>query len=130
MWYLQFVPHDMFIFLILWNFIHFSFPTYGDNHSCYGVITIFSSASWSSTYCNIIDWFLVNMIWLSEILRVSGMLPNQGFGELDRLRHRSPSPMGSANLMSNVTGAGLSGWNGLPQEVIVFRMLSLTLGSI
>ncbi|KAF3684083.1 KH domain-containing protein [Capsicum annuum] len=51
-----------------------------------------------------------------EILRVSGMLPNQGFGELDRLRHRSPSPMGSANLMSNVTGAGLSGWNGLPQE--------------
>ncbi|XP_059305189.1 KH domain-containing protein At2g38610-like [Lycium ferocissimum] len=51
-----------------------------------------------------------------EILRVSGMLPNQGFGELDRLRHRSPSPMGSANLMSNVAGAGLSGWNGLPPE--------------
>lgn len=60
------------------------------------------------------------MISVSEILRVSGMLPNQGFGELDRLRHRSPSPMGSANLMSNVTGAGLSGWNGLPQEVIFF----------
>lgn len=51
-----------------------------------------------------------------EILRVSGMLPNQGFGELDRLRHRSPSPMGSGNLMPNVAGAGLSGWNGLPQE--------------
>lgn len=58
------------------------------------------------------------------------MLPNQGFGELDRLRHRSPSPMGSANLMSNVAGAGLGGWNGLPQEVIVFFMLSLTLGSM
>nr|GMC85926.1 KH domain-containing protein At2g38610 [Ipomoea batatas] len=51
-----------------------------------------------------------------EILRVSGMVPNQGFGELDRLRHRSPSPMASTNLMSNVAGAGLGGWNGLPQE--------------
>ncbi|CAK9184834.1 unnamed protein product [Ilex paraguariensis] len=51
-----------------------------------------------------------------EILRVSGMMPNQGFGELDRLRHRSPSPMASSNLMSNVAGTGLGGWNGLPQE--------------
>ncbi|XP_058214833.1 KH domain-containing protein At2g38610-like isoform X2 [Rhododendron vialii] len=51
-----------------------------------------------------------------EILRVSGMMPNQGFGELDRLRHRSPSPMASSNLMSNVTGPGLGGWNGLPHE--------------
>ncbi|XP_052173232.1 KH domain-containing protein At2g38610-like isoform X2 [Diospyros lotus] len=51
-----------------------------------------------------------------EILRVSGMMPNQGYGELDRLRHRSPSPMASSNLMSNVAGTGLSGWNGLPQE--------------
>lgn len=47
------------------------------------------------------------------------MVPNQGFGELDRLRHRSPSPMASTNLMSNVAGAGLGGWNGLPQEVFV-----------
>nr|GMC88501.1 KH domain-containing protein At2g38610 [Ipomoea batatas] len=53
---------------------------------------------------------------LKKILRVSGMVPNQGFGELDRLRHRSPSPMASTNLMSNVAGAGLGGWNGLPQE--------------
>ncbi|KAL3536622.1 hypothetical protein ACH5RR_005083 [Cinchona calisaya] len=51
-----------------------------------------------------------------EILRVSGMMPNQGFGDLDRLRHRSPSPMASSNLMSNVSGTGISGWNGLPQE--------------
>ncbi|XP_024962451.1 KH domain-containing protein At3g08620-like [Cynara cardunculus var. scolymus] len=51
-----------------------------------------------------------------EILRVSGMLPNQGFNELDRLRHRSPSPMASSNLMSNVGGTRMSGWNGLPQE--------------
>ncbi|PSS23889.1 KH domain-containing protein [Actinidia chinensis var. chinensis] len=51
-----------------------------------------------------------------EILRVSGMMPNQGFGELDRLRHRSPSPMASSNLMSNIAGTGLGGWNGLPQE--------------
>ncbi|CAL2268755.1 unnamed protein product [Prunus armeniaca] len=51
-----------------------------------------------------------------EILRVSGMMSNQGFGDFDRMRHRSPSPMASSNLMSNVTGTGLGGWNGLPQE--------------
>ncbi|CAH9061697.1 unnamed protein product [Cuscuta europaea] len=53
-----------------------------------------------------------------EILRISGRMPNQGFNELDRLRHRSPSPMASSNLMSNVAGAGGlgGGWNGLPQE--------------
>ena len=28
--------------------------------------------------------------------------------------------MASSNLMSNVAGTGLGGWNGLPQEVIVF----------
>ncbi|XP_044472622.1 KH domain-containing protein At3g08620-like isoform X1 [Mangifera indica] len=53
-----------------------------------------------------------------EIFRVSGMMPNQGFGDFDRLRHRSPSPMASSNLMSNVGGTGLGGWNGLPQERI------------
>ncbi|CAI9768430.1 unnamed protein product [Fraxinus pennsylvanica] len=51
-----------------------------------------------------------------EIIRVSSMMPNQGFNELDRLRQRSPSPMASSNLLSNVAGTGLSGWNGLPQE--------------
>ncbi|KAJ1407185.1 STAR protein, homodimerization region [Sesbania bispinosa] len=51
-----------------------------------------------------------------EILRVSGMLSNQGFGDFDRLRQRSPSPMASSNLMSNVSGTGLGGWNSLQQE--------------
>ncbi|KAK4481249.1 hypothetical protein RD792_012132 [Penstemon davidsonii] len=51
-----------------------------------------------------------------EILRVTGMMPNQNFGEFERLRHRSPSPMASSNLLSNVSGTGLAGWNGLPQE--------------
>ncbi|KAK7821295.1 kh domain-containing protein [Quercus suber] len=51
-----------------------------------------------------------------EILRVSGMMSNQGFSDFDRLRHRSPSPMASSNLISSVTGTGLGGWNGLPQE--------------
>ncbi|KAI3472981.1 hypothetical protein Pfo_030364 [Paulownia fortunei] len=51
-----------------------------------------------------------------EILRVTGMMPNQSFGELERLRHRSPSPMASSNLLSNVAGTGLASWNGLPQE--------------
>ncbi|OIV98528.1 hypothetical protein TanjilG_12114 [Lupinus angustifolius] len=51
-----------------------------------------------------------------EILRVSGMLSNQGFGDFDRLQHRSPSPMASSNIMSNATGTGLGGWNSLQQE--------------
>ena len=48
------------------------------------------------------------------------MPPNQGFGDFDRLRHRSPSPMASSNLMSNVSNTGLGGWNGgLSQEVLL-----------
>lgn len=37
-------------------------------------------------------------------------MANQGFNELDMLRHRSPSPMASPDL---------SGWNAFPQEVII-----------
>ncbi|KAJ9544785.1 hypothetical protein OSB04_024492 [Centaurea solstitialis] len=48
-----------------------------------------------------------------EILRVSNMLQNQGINELDRLRHRSPSPMASLDLISHAPGTG---WNGFPQE--------------
>ncbi|XP_010529949.1 PREDICTED: LOW QUALITY PROTEIN: KH domain-containing protein At2g38610-like [Tarenaya hassleriana] len=51
-----------------------------------------------------------------EIFRVSGMMSNQGFGDFDRLRHRSPSPMASSTLMSNAPSTGLGGWNGLSQE--------------
>lgn len=54
-----------------------------------------------------------------EILRVSGMLPNQGFNDLERMRHRSPSPMASSNLMPNVPRTGMGGWNGLPQERLI-----------
>lgn len=61
----------------------------------------------------------------AEILRVSGMLSNQGFGDFDRLRHRSPSPMASSNLMSSVTGTGLGGWNSLQQEVTATSKLCI-----
>lgn len=54
------------------------------------------------------------------------MTPNQILGELDRFRHRSPSPMTSANVMSNVAGTGLGGWSGLAQEVIGLLILYLT----
>lgn len=62
----------------------------------------------------------------AEILRVSGMLSNQGFGDFDRLRHRSPSPMASSNLMSSVSGTGLGGWNSLQQEVTVLELFIFT----
>lgn len=53
------------------------------------------------------------------------MLSNQGFGDFDRLRHRSPSPMASSNIMSNVSGTGLGGWNSLQQEVITLKLLTV-----
>ncbi|XP_057435445.1 KH domain-containing protein At2g38610-like isoform X2 [Lotus japonicus] len=59
---------------------------------------------------------ICNRLINQEILRVSRMLSNQGFGDFDRLRHRSPSPMASSNIMSNVSGTGLGGWNSLQQE--------------
>ncbi|KAL5974868.1 hypothetical protein ACLOJK_031541 [Asimina triloba] len=57
---------------------------------------------------------------VAEIMRLSGTASNQGFGDYDRLRHRSPSPMASANLGSNPAGMGFGGWNGLPQEQFNF----------
>ncbi|WOL18017.1 KH domain-containing protein SPIN1-like [Canna indica] len=51
-----------------------------------------------------------------EIMRVSGMVPNQGFSDFNRLQYRSPSPMANANLISNTGGTGYGGWSGLPQE--------------
>ncbi|KAL9238838.1 hypothetical protein vseg_013211 [Gypsophila vaccaria] len=60
---------------------------------------------------------ICNRLLNQEILRVSGMLPNQGFGDFDRRQHRSPSPMASANIMSNLHGSGYGGlWNGMHQE--------------
>lgn len=57
----------------------------------------------------------------AEILRVSGMIPNQGFGEFEGVRHGSPSSMTSPNIMSNFSGAGgSSGWSSLLQEVCGF----------
>lgn len=52
------------------------------------------------------------------------MMSNQSFGDFDRMRHRSPSPMASSNLMSNVTGTGLGGWNALPQEVMLLKLFA------
>ncbi|XXG40083.1 hypothetical protein AAC387_Pa01g0885 [Persea americana] len=51
-----------------------------------------------------------------EIIRVSAMVSNHGFGDYDRLQHGSPSPMASASLGSNAGGMGLAPWNGLQQE--------------
>ncbi|RVW56525.1 KH domain-containing protein [Vitis vinifera] len=52
----------------------------------------------------------------TEILRVSGMIPKQGFGDFDRLQRGSPSPLGSSEMMPNIRGTSLGGWNGLPHE--------------
>ncbi|GAV58596.1 hypothetical protein CFOL_v3_02129 [Cephalotus follicularis] len=51
-----------------------------------------------------------------EILRVSGMNPNQGFSDYDRLQRGSPSPMTPPDLMPSNRGMGFNGWNGLPHE--------------
>ena len=61
---------------------------------------------------------LILALFLStEIIRVSAMVSNHGFGDYDRLQHGSPSPMASASLGSNAGGMGLAPWNGLQQEV-------------
>ncbi|CAN6696389.1 unnamed protein product [Malus baccata var. baccata] len=50
-----------------------------------------------------------------EIIRVSGMMPNQGFSDFDRLQRGSPSPIGS-DIMPNYRGPGLRGWNVRPHD--------------
>ncbi|XP_009355253.1 KH domain-containing protein At3g08620 [Pyrus x bretschneideri] len=50
-----------------------------------------------------------------EIIRVSGMMPNQGFSDFDRLQRGSPSPIGS-DIIPNYRGSGLGGWNGRPHD--------------
>uniref|UniRef100_A0A6V7QSB5 K Homology domain-containing protein n=1 Tax=Ananas comosus var. bracteatus TaxID=296719 RepID=A0A6V7QSB5_ANACO len=52
-----------------------------------------------------------------EIMRVSGMTPNHGFGDYDRLQRGSPSPLSSSNHMSNLNGNGFSDWSGLPRRL-------------
>lgn len=84
---------------------------------CSSICFNFIVFKWSWIFITSMD-FTSFLSLFPEILRVSGMMPNQGFGDLDRLRHRSPSPMASSNLMPNVAGAGIAGWNGLPQEVV------------
>lgn len=49
---------------------------------------------------------------LTEILRLSGMIPNQVLSDYDRLQRGSPSPVGSIDMMQHVGGKGLGGWNG------------------
>ncbi|KAJ6790700.1 KH domain-containing protein SPIN1-like [Iris pallida] len=51
-----------------------------------------------------------------EIMRVSGVIPNHGFGDYDRMHQGSPSPMPSPNHVAAIGGTGLGGWGGLQQE--------------
>ncbi|XP_050287843.1 KH domain-containing protein At3g08620-like [Quercus robur] len=51
-----------------------------------------------------------------EILRVSGMIPNHGLSDFDRLQRGSPSPMASFDMMANNRGTGFNGWNGLQHD--------------
>lgn len=56
-------------------------------------------------------------LYVAEILRVSGMIPNHGYTDLDRLQRGSPSHMASSDIIPNNRLVGFSGWNGRPQEV-------------
>ncbi|KAJ4829809.1 hypothetical protein Tsubulata_025319 [Turnera subulata] len=51
-----------------------------------------------------------------EIVRVSGMIPNQGFSDFDRLQSGSLSPMASPDILTNNRGVGFNGWNGMAHE--------------
>ncbi|KAJ3669100.1 hypothetical protein LUZ60_011050 [Juncus effusus] len=48
-----------------------------------------------------------------EIMRVSNMIPNPGFGDFERIHHGSPSPVSSPfNRLSNLSGTGFGVWGG------------------
>ena len=49
---------------------------------------------------------------VTEILRVSGMISNQGLSDYDRLQRGSPSPIASIDLMPDIGGKVLGGWTG------------------
>ncbi|MCD9645853.1 KH domain-containing, RNA-binding, signal transduction-associated protein 3 [Datura stramonium] len=55
-----------------------------------------------------------------EILKVSGLIPNQGLSDYERLQRGSPSPMASFDMMQDIGGKPLGGWTGngwnTPQE--------------
>nr|XP_018680213.1 PREDICTED: KH domain-containing protein SPIN1-like isoform X1 [Musa acuminata subsp. malaccensis] len=53
-----------------------------------------------------------------EIIRVSGMVSNQGFSDCNQLQHRSRSAMATPNLISNAGGTTFAGWRGPPQEIL------------
>ncbi|CAL9774571.1 unnamed protein product [Musa acuminata subsp. burmannicoides] len=55
-----------------------------------------------------------------EIIRVSGIVPNQWFGDCNRLQHRSPSPMATPFLNSDAGGTDFGVWSGYPQEGLGF----------
>jgi hypothetical protein len=72
------------------------------------------------------------IFWLwfyAEIMRVSSIVHNHGFGDFDRHRFRSPSPMSSPNPRSSVPGNGFSPWSGLQEVTLknVFATKCITL---
>jgi len=60
---------------------------------------------------------ICNKLLSQEIMRVSSIVHNHGFGDFDRHRFRSPSPMSSPNPRSNLPGNGFSPWSGLQERL-------------
>uniref|UniRef100_A0A804M684 K Homology domain-containing protein n=2 Tax=Zea mays TaxID=4577 RepID=A0A804M684_MAIZE len=58
-----------------------------------------------------------NKLLSQEIMRVSSIVHNHGFGDFDRHRFRSPSPMSSPNPRANLPGNGFSPWSGLQERL-------------
>ncbi|GJN22891.1 hypothetical protein PR202_gb10496 [Eleusine coracana subsp. coracana] len=59
---------------------------------------------------------ICNKLLSQEIMRVSSIVHNHGFGDFDRHRFRSPSPMSSPNPRSSIPSNGFSPWNGLQED--------------
>ncbi|CAD5172835.1 unnamed protein product [Musa acuminata subsp. malaccensis] len=84
-----------------------------------GHCTIGSDRSFFRPILNVVNLIYILMNYsLTEIIRVSGMVSNQGFSDCNQLQHRSRSAMATPNLISNAGGTTFAGWRGPPQEIL------------
>lgn len=62
---------------------------------------------------------------LTEILRVSALVHNQGYHDFDVLHRGSPGPMAAPEVTQNKRSSGFNVWNDLAYEVSSFLVSAI-----